>query len=101
MFNISSNINISTVYSSKLLQFLVAKKKSSKLEMTNLLHVECDKFINTNIYLVLPTDFLIAKYKNQLQIQYTIPIEPVKELKFIKFLYPQGLSKLTYNSRQL
>jgi hypothetical protein len=91
MINISSNTNITCLYSSKHLQYIL-KKKIWKNDFQDILYVECDKFINNTLYIIFPTELWITSYK-ETSTQIKVPIVPVDKLRFVKFLYIQGISK--------
>jgi hypothetical protein len=90
MYNVSSNANITCVYSSNSIQY-ISKKKTWKTEIDNLLFLECDKFINKNVYFIFSKEIWITTYTTETT-QATLPLLPITNLKFIKFLYTKGIS---------
>jgi hypothetical protein len=92
MINISSNSNVTCVYSPKNIQYIL-KKKIWKSDYTDILYIECDKFINNTLYIVFPKEIWITSYKEK-YLPFKIPIIPITKLTFIKFLYIIGISKI-------
>jgi hypothetical protein len=92
MLNISSNTNVTCVYSNRQIQYIL-KKKIWKNEYPDILYIECDKFINNSLYIIFPSELWITSYKETSKI-YKVPIVPIEKINFVKFLYTQGISNI-------
>ncbi len=93
MLAINSNSNQTCGYSENRLLVIMSKNKNLTFNLNDIQYVECDKFVNNNIYIITSTNIILARCKNQV-----VPYREIKLInlpKSVKFLYPQGTSNIS------